>query len=84
MAGMGHVMIGQPAALLQHAAGSQVQVQRELKRVLLWLRPDGWQARARRNAWASMVADTQRRHERVIAGRDSQRLVKPGLQAQVP
>ena len=31
--------------------------------VLLWLRPDGWQARSRRNAWASMVTDHQRRLE---------------------
>ncbi|MCW2549728.1 MAG: hypothetical protein JWN96_4188 [Mycobacterium sp.] len=68
----------------QETAGSQVQVQRELKRVVLWLRPDGWQARARRNAWASMVADRQRRQERMIAGRESQGLVRPGLQAQVP
>jgi hypothetical protein len=78
------MMIGQPAAFLQQTATSQVQVQRELKRVVLWLRPDGWQSRARRNAWASMVADRQRRQERVIAGRASQHLVKPGLQAQVP
>jgi hypothetical protein len=52
--------------------------------VLLWVRPDGWQARARRNAWASMVADTQRRRDRVNAGRESQPLVEPGLHAQVP
>ncbi len=36
-------------------------------RVLLWIRPDGWQARSRRNAWAAMVADRQRRAERVPA-----------------
>lgn len=33
------------------------------QRVLLWLRPDGWQGRARRNAWAAMVTDHQRRLE---------------------
>jgi hypothetical protein len=55
-----------------------------MSQVLLWLRPDGWQARARRNAWASMVADSQRRQERLIAARDSQPLIKVGLQAQVP
>jgi len=33
------------------------------QRMILWLRPDGWQGRARRNAWASMVADHQRRLE---------------------
>lgn len=76
-------MIGQPAAFLQQTAGSQVQLQRELKRVFLWLRPDGWQARARRNAWASMVADSRRRQERVTAGSESQRFVEPGLHAQV-
>jgi hypothetical protein len=65
-------------------AGSQVQVQRELKRVLLWLRPDGWQARARRNAWAAMVADSRRRQDRVLAGRDAPRIPSPALQAQVP
>jgi hypothetical protein len=52
--------------------------------VLLWVRPDGWQARARRNAWAAMVADSQRRQERLIAARDSQQQIKAGLQAQVP
>jgi hypothetical protein len=71
----------------QELTGSHVfhpgQVRRELGRVVLWLRPDGWQARARRNAWASMVADRQRRNERVLAGREAP-VIKPALQAQVP
>jgi hypothetical protein len=65
-------------------AGSHIQIQREVKRVLLWLRPDGWQTRARRNAWAAMVADSRRRQDRVLAGRDTQRVATPALHAQVP
>jgi hypothetical protein len=38
---------------------------RDLSRLALWLRPDGLQARARRNAWSAMVADRQRRVERL-------------------
>ena len=41
-----------------------VQLQSHIGCALMWLRPDGGQARARRNAWAAMVADSQRRHER--------------------
>jgi hypothetical protein len=66
----------------QELAGSQ-SIQSELKRVLLWMRPDGWQARARRNAWASMVADSKRRQDRILAGRDAA-LATPALQARVP
>jgi hypothetical protein len=61
-------------------AGSHVQIQR----VLLWLRPDGWQGRARRNAWAAMVVDSRRRQDRVLAEREAQRSAVPALQAQVP
>lgn len=68
----------------QNLTGSRVQIQRELKQVLLWLRPDGGQTRARRNAWASMVTDTQHRRERVSAGRELKMTSKPVLQAQVP
>ncbi len=64
--------------------GSHLQIQQEFKRALLWLRPDGWQARARRNAWAAMVADSRRRQDRVLAGRETQRAAGPVLHAQVP
>ena len=37
------------------------QLQHQLVRVVLWVRPDGGQARSRRNAWAAMVSDRQRR-----------------------
>jgi hypothetical protein len=60
-------------------------VQREFERFVMWLRPDGWQARARRNAWAAMVVDHQRRHERSLVDREGTRLgaAKSSLQAQV-
>ena len=45
---------------------SVVQLQRRAERALLWLRPDGWQGRARRNAWSAMVADSQRRQSRMF------------------
>jgi hypothetical protein len=45
-------------------------------RVLLWIKPDGWQARSRRNAWAAMVADRQRRAERAA--------VKQNLRTVIP
>jgi hypothetical protein len=67
--------------IAQEMAGSQ-EIRHDLARLLLWLRPDGGQARARRNAWASMVADRQRRNERTLAAREA--LVNPVLQAQVP
>lgn len=38
-----------------------VVIHRVVLRAVLWVQPDGGQRRARRNAWASMVADTQRR-----------------------
>ena len=59
----------QAAIQVQKAAAG---IQNQVERALMWVRPDGWQARARRNAWAAMVADHQRRHERA-ADRDSTR-----------
>ena len=57
---------------------------KELGRVLLWLRPDGWQATARRNAWAAMVTDRQRRNDRTNAERDLRLVLPPsGLRVQV-
>jgi hypothetical protein len=47
-----------------------VQLQQQVERVLLWLRPDGWQTRARRNAWSAMVADSQRRQSRMLVARE--------------
>jgi hypothetical protein len=41
----------------------------QLVSVILWVRPDGWQSKARRNAWSSMVDDSQRRHDRDAADR---------------
>lgn len=63
---------------LQAAA---TQVQRQMERAVMWLRPDGWQARARRNAWVAMVADHQRRHDRT-APRDAVR--GPAVTSTVP
>ncbi len=58
---------------------------RDFERLVLWLRPDGWQARARRNAWAAMVADHQRRSERSAVDPDGtgRSSVRSSLQAQV-
>jgi hypothetical protein len=44
--------------------------QRRVERVVMWLRPDGWQTRARRNAWSAMVADSQRRQSRMLVARE--------------
>jgi hypothetical protein len=57
-------------------------VRHNVAKLLLWVRPDGGQARARRNAWGSMVSDRQRRSERILAGRDVP--LKPVVQAHVP
>jgi len=46
------------------------QLQHRVERVVLWLRPDGWQSRARRNAWSAMVADSQRRQSRMLVARE--------------
>ena len=43
------------------------QLTRGVQRALLWIRPDGGQGRARRNAWSSMVRDGQRRAQRLEA-----------------
>jgi hypothetical protein len=51
-------------------ATSVGQVQRHVERAFLWLRPDGWQGRARRNAWSAMVADSQRRQSRMLVARE--------------
>ncbi len=51
-------------------AASVGQLQQQVARVLLWLRPDGGQARARRNAWSAMVADSQRRQSRMLVARE--------------
>jgi hypothetical protein len=42
----------------------------QVGRALLWIRPNGWQGKARRNAWSAMVADRQRRVERADADRE--------------
>jgi hypothetical protein len=56
-----------------------------LEKLVLWLRPDGGQTKARRNAWASMVADRQRRNERLLAARESGEIVvNPAAVAQIP
>jgi hypothetical protein len=46
------------------------QLQHQVERVFMWLRPDGWQSRARRNAWSAMVADSQRRQSRMLVARE--------------
>ena len=42
---------------------------RAVQRALLWVQPAGGQGRARRNAWSSMVRDTQHRAQRIEAQR---------------
>ncbi len=49
---------------------SVAHLQQRVERVLMWLRPDGWQTRARRNAWSAMVADSQRRQSRMLVARE--------------
>jgi hypothetical protein len=44
-------------------------------RTLLWIRPDGWQTKARRNAWAAMVVDRQRRAQRAEVDRELGRII---------
>jgi hypothetical protein len=66
---------------------SVVQLQRRAERALLWLRPDGWQGRARRNAWSAMVADNQRRQDRMFVASEigpSVSAVPPVPAARVP
>ena len=66
---------------------SVVQFQRRAERALLWLRPDGWQGRARRNAWSAMVADSQRRQSRMFVASEiapSVSAVPPVPSARVP
>ncbi|HEX4018522.1 MAG TPA: hypothetical protein VHX15_17420 [Frankiaceae bacterium] len=46
------------------------QLQHQVARVLMWVRPDGLQTRARRNAWSAMVADSQRRQSRMLVARE--------------
>jgi hypothetical protein len=47
------------------------QLQNRVEQALLWLRPNGWQGRARRNAWSAMVADSQRRQSRMLVARET-------------
>ncbi len=56
-------------AVARDAASASV-LARRLERAFLWLRPDGGQGRARRNAWSAMVADTQRRQSRMLVARE--------------
>jgi hypothetical protein len=37
------------------------RVQSQAGRAMLWLRPDGWQARSRQNARLAILADRERR-----------------------
>lgn len=60
------------------ARSSIAAVQQQVGHVLLWLRPDGWQVRARRNAWVAMVANSQRRRDRVAVDRDTRLVVPTG------
>lgn len=53
-----------------HSESALAAVQQAAARALLRIRPDGWQTKARRNAWAAMVADRQRRAERAGVERD--------------
>jgi hypothetical protein len=52
------------------SVSSVSQLQRGVERAFLWLRPDGGQGRARRNAWSAMVADSQRRQSRMFVARE--------------
>jgi hypothetical protein len=55
---------------MKRNAASVGQLQRGVERAFLWLRPDGGQGRARRNAWSAMVADSQRRQSRMLVARE--------------
>jgi hypothetical protein len=37
----------------------------------MWVRPDGLQSRARRNAWSAMVSDSRRRQSRIAAAQEA-------------
>ena len=60
------MMESQAARAAFQLQNGAIQIQNQVERALMWLRPDGCQARARRNAWAAMVSDNQRRHERAV------------------
>lgn len=64
-------VVGRMEAVVQkrHAAPAG-QLQQQVERVFMWLRPAGGQARARRNAWSAMVADSQRRQSRMLVARE--------------
>lgn len=47
-----------------------------VQRLVLWLEPAGGQSVARRNAWACMVEDTQRRAHRADVERSLQASVR--------
>ena len=58
------------AVALERHTAPVGQLQQQVERVFLWLRPAGGQARARRNAWSAMVADSQRRQSRMLVARE--------------
>ena len=43
------------------------RLSRAAQQFVLWLRPDGGQGQARRNAWRGLVEDRQRREQRIEA-----------------
>jgi hypothetical protein len=76
--------MGNGSAAVSRSAlgGSSVsQLQRGVERAFLWLRPDGGQGRARRNAWSAMVADSQRRQSRMFVAREIGPAVVPAVPA---
>jgi hypothetical protein len=62
--------------MASRAGSPAIQFSHQVGRVVMWVRPDGWQSKARRNAWSSMVADRQRRNDRV-AERESRSPMSP-------
>ncbi len=64
MAGTGVV-----ATAVQLDVRTREWMTRAVQRALLWVQPAGGQGRARRNAWSSMVSDTQQRAQRLEAER---------------
>jgi hypothetical protein len=47
-----------------------------MQRLLLWVEPAGGQTVARRNAWAALVQDDQRRAQRLEAERASELVLR--------
>src|SRR3954470_24847517 len=63
--GTGAVGTAAVGRLVRLDAATRDWATRALLRTLLWIQPDGGQGRARRNAWSSMVRESERRAPRL-------------------